>query len=258
MIVRHLKFLQILIFFKLFNFIANEVLIQLDSKLIIENTYKKCNKSEIVCLGIEPELNFSEIDCIQNRNCLALILIYHSIELKEFNIYLITNQPNADQMQFNIYYGNFSNQMSIELNCTDFKQHKPTSLMNINNYRLKFNLIPNILISRELLNLNDDHHYRVWSVEENFFVNDIFKNEANYLYFDLLKRNYDIKFNLRLKNKSRKLSNYYELTRSSFKFTKKSKSNFYSITNLILSLNVIILISLLIAIFIHYILLKPY
>lgn len=246
-----LKVLMVIL--KLLTFICAEKRNLERSKSIdsIDSIYENCNKSEITCLGIESSLNLSKIDCINQKNCLAFSLIHHLTDLKEFNIYLITSQRNAELIKLNIYHGNYSNQLSIELNCSDFQNHKPKVLMNARNKLLSFNQIPEINTPRELLSLSNDYLYCVWSTEENFFINGIFRNEASYLYFDLKKRVYDVRIIFKIKNELQN-ANYNERKVSSFDFVKKSKSNFYSFTNLLLSLNTIILITLLISILFHH------
>ena len=216
--------------------------------LSLKDTYKLCDRIEFKCIGINSRSKFvgDKLDCTnsKNRDCVAFLLINHLKKRNLFNFYLISNDKRISLMKLNLFHGT---RVSIELNCTDFINHKPIVQMNIEDYRLPFKTIPNFEQPKDILNLGElKERYCIWSSEENFFINNIFKNEASYLYFDFLKRNYDIHFHLRRTSDD----NFQAKRLSAIQFVKLNVSSYHYI-ELIFSINIICLVTLLLAIFLQ-------
>lgn len=217
-------------------------------QLGLVDTYDKCDEDDFVCFGMNAQFDIERLDadCIQKRDCVGFVLVHHLSETKKFNFYLLTSKETVELIRLNIFHSNSSDRMSIEVNCTDFNNHRPEVQMNIDNYRLDFNTIPESEQPKDVLNLVEkDQYFCVWSSEENFFLNGIFKSEANYLYFDLVKRLYDIRLLVKKSNSDLNIRSI-----SSARFIKSTHSTFDFI-NLLLSLNVVCLVTLLTAIFFY-------
>ena len=182
------SFVQMAVIIQLINSVLGE---HTDGPQPLNGTYDRCEENDFVCIGITRPLSFrvaKSEDCVRKKNCLAFALIHHLGDT--LNFYLLTEHRRTELIKFNIFHGNASAGLSIEMNCTDFEGHRPPLQMNVRGHRLPFSTIPESGLPGNLLSLAD--RYCVWSSEASFFVNDIFRNEASHLYFDFIKRTYDV------------------------------------------------------------------
>lgn len=236
------------------NQFVSEYTVNVDNPLRLNETYELCKFTyDFVCIGLNRLPNdlksVQEFDCINDKNCLAFLLIRHLKDFEKFEFYLITNDQKVNLIQLNIYHGNSSDHLSIELNCTNFSKNLPVLKMNFEGQHLPFQTIPVFDFSTNILFLNSEHRHCIWSTEENFFINNIFKNKASHLYFDFSRRSYDILLSSRIQSDT-KIDNYQSKKVSDVHFVKTDKSNIFFI-NILLSLNIVFLVTILIAIFIQ-------
>lgn len=213
--------------------------------------YDLCGENGFICLGIaRPSLGIPTLaDCTEEKNCLALALIHHLKERNNLNFYLLTDHQRADLIKLNIFHGNSSTRLSIELNCTDFEQHRPIVQMNMRGHRLPFSTVPSFALPNDLLNLADK--YCVWSSETSFFVNDVFRNEASHLYFDFLKRTYDVSLAFRASRVPSATVEQFQIRRLlAVNLVKLDEPTIHFI-NILLSLNLVCLIGLFTAVIMH-------
>lgn len=240
-------FIQLVVVFQQMNNFLGEHTEPGHSPLSMKEVYDLCEKSGFMCIGIHrPPLSFRAgqlMDCVQTKDCLALFLVHLIDDWPEsLNFYLITDHPQADLIKLNIFHGNASSRISIESNCSDFKQHQPTLRMNLLGHRLPFNAIPKFRSPKNQLLLSDK--YCVWSSESSFFVNNIFRNEASYLYFDFTKRAYDVSLQFRQAREPNASVESFQIRRLSAINLVKSEEPTVQFVKILLSLNLACLIGL--------------
>lgn len=244
------SFIQLAVIFQqINNFLGEHTIDTSHSPLSLEAVYDLCEKDGFMCIGINrSSLSFraGQLDCVQEKDCSALLLIHLVGEPETLNFYLITDHQRADLIKLNVFHGNASTRVSIESNCSDFEQHRPTMQMNMLGHRLPFSAIPEFRRPRNLLILADK--YCVWSSESSFFVSNIFRNEASYLYFDFMKRAYDVSLQFRQLREPNASVENFQIRRLSAINLVKSKEPTVHFIKILLSLNLVCLITLFAAI----------